>query len=390
VRRLLFVVGAIVLVDTLFFAALTPLLPHYVDTFGISKSGAGLLAAMYAIGALAAGVPAGLAASWFGVKRLVLVGLTGMVVTTALFGFANSVWMIDTARFLQGCASSCSWTAALAWLVADTPAESRGRSIGSAMGAALFGALLGPVVGTIASFAGIGVTFTTLALIGVALAGWVWSTPSVHEAKQQPLSMLARALRNRRVLTGVWFVTLPALSFGVINVLAPLRLHALGVGAAGIGAIWLLTAGLESGSSPIVGHATDKRGRFTLLRVGLVATATAMIALAVLDTRWWLLAPCVVATGVAVGVFWTPAMSLLSDEADRTGLDYAFGFTLVNMSWGWAQVAGAAGGAALAQLTADSVPYLAVCGLCVLTLALVWRAPSRASMPLSATESTEP
>jgi MFS family permease len=338
---------------------------------------------MYAIGALAAGIPAGLAASWFGVKRLVLVGLTGMVVTTALFGFAENVLMVDAARFLQGCASSCSWTAALAWLVADTPAESRGRSIGGAMGASLFGALLGPVVGAIASFAGIGLTFAALALVGVALAAWAWSIPSVHEPKQQPLSMLARALRNRRVLAGVWFVTLPALSFGIINVLAPLRLHALGGGAAGIGAVWLVTAGLESASAPVVGHATDKRGRFALLRVGLVATAIAMVALAVLDTRWWLLAPCIVATGVAVGIFWTPAMSLLSDEADRTGLDYAFGFTLVNMSWGWAQIAGAAGGAALAQLTADAVPYLAVGGLCALTLALIWRIPSSAS-PLPA------
>jgi MFS family permease len=376
VRRLLFVVGAIVLVDTLFYAALTPLLPHYVDEFGLSKSGAGLLAAMYAIGALAAGIPAGLAASWFGVKRTVLAGVAGMVVTTALFGFADSVWMLDAARFLQGCASSCSWTAALAWLVADSPAETRGRYIGSAMGAALFGALLGPVVGTIGSFAGIAVTFSTLALIGIAIALWAWSTPSLHPAKQQPLGLLMRALRNRRVLTGVWFVTLPALCFGVINVLGPLRLHDLGLGAAGIGAIWLVTAGFEAASAPIVGHASDKRGRMGPLRVGLVTSGLAMLALAVFDTHWWLLAPCIVATGVSVGIFWSPAMSLLSDEAERTGLDYAFGFTLVNMAWAPAQIGGAAGGAALAQLTTDSVPYLTVSALCALTLAFQWRSAS--------------
>jgi MFS family permease len=376
VRRLLLVVGAIVLVDTLFYAALTPLLPHYVEQFGMSKSGAGLLAAMYAIGALASGIPAGLATSWFGVKPTVLAGLTGMVITTALFGFADSVWLLDTARFLQGCASSCSWTAALAWLVADAPADSRGRYIGSAMGAALFGALLGPVVGTIGSFAGITVTFSTLALIGIAIAVWAWSTPSLHPAKQQPLSMLVRALRNRRVVAGIWFVTLPALSFGVINVLGPLRLHALGLGAAAIGATWLLSAGFEAVAAPLIGHASDQRGRFALLRVGVVSTAAAMLGLAVLEAHWWLLAPCIVATGVAVGIFWSPAMSLLSDEAERTGLDYAFGFTIVNMAWAPAQIGGAAGGSALAQLTSDAVPYLTVCALCVLTLAFLWRSAS--------------
>jgi MFS family permease len=331
---------------------------------------------MYAIGALAAGIPAGLATSWLGVKRTALIGLCGMVVTTALFGFAGSVWMLDLARFLQGCASSCSWTAALAWLVADSPTDARGRLIGSAMGAALFGALLGPVVGTVGSFAGIAVTFSSLALVGIAIALWAWSTPSLHEPKQQPLSLLVRSLRNRRVLSGVWFVTLPALSFGIINVLAPLRLDVLGLGAAGIGVTWLVTAGLEAATGPIVGHASDKRGRYGPLRAGLAATAITMVALAVLDLHWWLLAPCVVVTGIAVGSFWSPAMSLLSDEAERTGLDYAFGFTLVNMAWAPAQIGGAAGGAALAQLTADSVPYLTVSALCVLTLAFLWRSKS--------------
>ena len=46
-RRILLLVGAIVLVDTLFFAALTPLLPHYADELGLGKAGAGLLAAAY-------------------------------------------------------------------------------------------------------------------------------------------------------------------------------------------------------------------------------------------------------------------------------------------------------------------------------------------------------
>ena len=49
-RRLLFLTGAIILVDTLFFAALTPLLPHYADTLGLGKAGAGVLAAAYLVG----------------------------------------------------------------------------------------------------------------------------------------------------------------------------------------------------------------------------------------------------------------------------------------------------------------------------------------------------
>ncbi|HJY01326.1 MAG TPA: hypothetical protein VJ351_10980 [Streptosporangiaceae bacterium] len=44
-RVLLVFVCALVLVDTLFFAALTPLLPHYTYVAHLSKSGAGILVA---------------------------------------------------------------------------------------------------------------------------------------------------------------------------------------------------------------------------------------------------------------------------------------------------------------------------------------------------------
>jgi hypothetical protein len=74
-RRLLFLVGAIVLVDTMFFTALTPLLPHYVDKLDLGKGGAGLLQAMYPLGALLAAVPGGIAAARFGVKPTVMTGV---------------------------------------------------------------------------------------------------------------------------------------------------------------------------------------------------------------------------------------------------------------------------------------------------------------------------
>ena len=49
-RRLFLLVAAVVLVDTMFFAAVSPLLPEYADEFGLSKTGAGVLAAAYPAG----------------------------------------------------------------------------------------------------------------------------------------------------------------------------------------------------------------------------------------------------------------------------------------------------------------------------------------------------
>src|SRR4051812_30581224 len=161
----------------MFYAALTPLLPHYAQDLGLSKARAGILSGSYAFGALFAGIPAGMLATRLGVKRTILVGLGGMTVTTALFGFARSEWLLDTARLLQGAASSCSWTAGLAWLIADAPANARGRLIGSAMGVAIFGAMLGPVIGGIASLTSTQITFGGVASIGLGLAAWAAVTP---------------------------------------------------------------------------------------------------------------------------------------------------------------------------------------------------------------------
>ena len=49
-RRLALLVGAIVLVDTMFYAAITPLLPELADELGLGKNGAGVLAGSYAAG----------------------------------------------------------------------------------------------------------------------------------------------------------------------------------------------------------------------------------------------------------------------------------------------------------------------------------------------------
>ena len=58
-RSLLVLCGAIVVCDTMFFAALTPLLPDYADDLDLSKTGAGALQAAYPLGVLVGSIPSG-------------------------------------------------------------------------------------------------------------------------------------------------------------------------------------------------------------------------------------------------------------------------------------------------------------------------------------------
>lgn len=374
-RRVLLLAGAIVLVDTLFFAALTPLLPHYAHRLGLGKAGAGLLAAAYPLGALCGAIPSGVVAARLGVKRTVLVGLTVVAVTTALFGVAGSAWELDLARFCQGLASAFSWTGALAWLVAASPAAKRGALIGQAFAAAVGGALLGPVLGGVASLAGTGWTFGVVAAASLGLAAWAAATPAARPTEPQPVRALFDAFRDRRVLLSVWFVVLAAMLFGTLAVLAPLRLSTLGFGALGIGAVWLLTGALETVNNVGVGRAADRYGPLGPIKVALVGTVVATLLLPWPDNRF-VLAVVIAFAGISFGTFYTPGMTLLTHAAEERGLDYGYAFALVNLAWAPGQSGGSAIGGALAQATSDAVPYLTLSAVALLTLAVLWRSRS--------------
>jgi MFS family permease len=383
VRRLLLLVGAIVFVDTMFFAALTPLLPHYVHELDLGKAGAGVLQAMYPAGALLAGIPSGMAAARFGVKPTVLTGLTLLAMTTVAFGLADSTWALDLARFLQGVSSAFSWTGGLAWLVAAAPARSRGSLIGSAFGAAIAGALFGPILGAVASFTGTGPAFGTVAGLAVVLAVAAVLTPAATPERPQPIRRLFEAIgRDRRIQVGVWLCLVPALLFGALSVLAPLRLSALGWGAAAVGATYLVSAALEAGWAPVLGRLSDRYGRIRPLRAALASSALVAILLP-WPSNPWVLALLVIAGGFAFGSFWTPAMSMVTDAAEHRGLDYGYAFALVNIAWAPGQAGGSAIGGALASITSDAVPYFLLAGVCLLSLTALTRYRETAA-PLAA------
>jgi MFS family permease len=312
-------------------------------------------------------------AARFGPKRAALAGVALTAAASLGFAVAGSVWALGAARLLQGVGSALSWSGALAWLVAAAPRERRGELIGTTMGAAVFGALLGPVLGAIATVVGVRATFVGVSGLGVALAVWVAVTPGVAAQPQAAIELVRRA--DRRLLGGMWLLVLPALLFGVLAVLVPLKLHADGWSGVAIGAVFLVTAGVETFLNPLLGRFTDRRGRLLPVRVALAGSVIVSLAFAWAGSAP-LIAALVVVAGVAYGGFYTPGMSLLTDAAERRGIAAALVFGAMNGAWAAGNVVGPAVGGWLAEIAGDSLPYLLLAGVCLATLALTVVRPS--------------
>jgi MFS family permease len=380
-RPVLVFAAAVVFVDTVFFTALTPLLPHYAHELQLSKAGAGVLQAAYPAGTFAAAIPSGVLAARAGVRAPVLAGLAVIAVTSMTFAFAGSAWLLDSARFVQGAGSSFAWTGALAWLVREAPAERRSQLLGLAMGSAILGGLLGPVLGAAAALAGTPAAFGCVA--GFALVLFLVATrlDPPRRGERQPLQELFAALRDRTILLAVWFVFLPGLLFGVLAVLAPLRLSHLGLGAVAIGATFLVSGVLEAALSPAIGRIIDRVGAARPLRAGLVAAAV-LSALLPWPTHGWLLAALVALSGLSFGAFWVPGFALLAERAEARGLDYGYAFALMNSAWAPGQGIGSAVSGAVAAATAsDAVPYLGLTVVCLLSLLGLRRVHGPALVP---------
>ncbi len=377
VRRLVTLVSVVVLVDTMLFAALTPLLGRFATQLHLSSAGAGVLVAAYAAGALLGGLPGGLASARLGPRRAVFIGLAMMGCASIGFAWADSFTALAVARIAQGAGSGFTWAGSFSWLIAGAPRERRGAVIGTAMGAAVLGALLGPVLGAVAAFTGRGPAFSAIALLDVALFAVTSTIPS-HPPERLSASALRRASRNRTFMAGLGMLGLASVLSGALTVIAPLHLSHSGWGPTAIGAVWLVAAGIEAMQSPFIGRLSDRSGAFTPIRFGLAAGAVSSLLL-VLGLATLPYALATVLTSILYGMLFTPAFALIADGAEQAGLVQGLAFGLMNAAWAIGAIVGPAGAGAISSASGESLPFALAAGMCL--LALLWARPSAAAVP---------
>jgi MFS family permease len=381
-RRLLFLASAMIFFDVAFFAAIAPLLPRYVDDLGLTKAEAGILSASYAAGTLLGALPAGLVASRMGPRRTVIFGSLLLGCTSVVFGFANQIGLLDATRFVQGIAGALIWAGALTWLISVAPEEKRGSVVGTALGTAVAGALLGPALGAAAGSIGTEAVFSSVLLIMVLLAIAAARLPEAESPSRQNLVEVGRTLVGRPILQAAAFVAVPSVMFGAIEVLVPLRIDSLGGSHGLIAAGFIAGAALEATLAPVAGRLSDRVGRRIPYVCGLTICALAMATLSLVGALWQVIG-ALIFTSLGAGLCFAPALTQISDVAAASGLHQGFAAGVSNMSWAAGQVIGGLTGGAVASLTGNSAPSLAIALLLALTVVYAFRTMKPVSEPRS-------
>jgi MFS family permease len=371
-RRLLLIASAVVFLDVVFYEAITPLLPGYVDDFDLSKTAAGVLSGAYAAGTLVASLPAGFIAARAGPRRTLLAGLALMGAASIAFGFGDHIALLDAARFLQGIAGALTWAGAITWLMVTAPESRRGTVIGDVLAIAIAGSLLGPAVGALAHAVGTEPVFSSVFVIAIVLSILTLRLPFPAQGERLDLRQTAAAITRPSVLRATAFVMAPSVLFGVMAVLIPLRIHHLGGGPVVIAGGFMVGAAFEATLAASIGRLSDRIGRSRPYIVGMVFCAIALALFPMPDSLGIVLALLLVLS-MGAGVCFTPALAMLSDAAEDSGLHQGLAAGLINIAWAAGQVLGSIGSGAAAAAAGDALPCLVVAAMLVATAVGAWQ-----------------
>lgn len=240
------------------WGAIVPVLPVYVERFGLGVAVLGPIIAAFAVGRVIANIPAGIALRWWHPRRYLRSVLIALAILTALTGFIGDAALLVAARIVAGALGGAAVTIGFAVLVTGAPPERRGRTMATAtvvqMGAAAVGSLLGGIALTVSGIQG---AFIAAAIPVVLVVLWDALRPATLFWEQQHESHRSPSARVR-----------PAIDLGLLVALAGIAFAAFFARFAG-----------EQGLIPVLAYDT---GGMTPISLGVALAAGTIVSLIVL------------------------------------------------------------------------------------------------------------
>ena len=185
------------------FGLVAPALPTFARSFDVSVTAASVVVSAFAVARLVFAPASGRLVSALGERRVYLMGITIVAVSTGVCAFAANYWQLLVFRSLGGIGSTMFTVSAIALLIRLTPAPLRGRASGLWGTGFLTGSVAGPLLGggllTISLRAPF-LVYAALLLIAVFIVWWFLRNSTlaakVAETETSPFTV-REALRHR-------------------------------------------------------------------------------------------------------------------------------------------------------------------------------------------------
>lgn len=369
----LLLVILILFIDMLLYSLLIPIVPYFKETLQPSSTMIGILFSSYAVAMLAATPIFGPISDRIGRKIMLLVGLVGLILSTVLFAFSDSMGLLITARFVQGISAAATWPTALALLADLFPSSKRGAVMGIALTAISTGTLLGaPIGGWLFEASGHRTPFLAAAAVTVVSFAlvYVFLREESSRTASEKLQVIG-LLRHPQVAFIAGIVLLAEISLCLLEPTLPVFLtDTLQVSPAAIGllfAVMTLGYGLIA---PVAGSLSSRFNPYTLMFAGICSLAVFMPFLVWAGTLWQA-ALAMAFVGASVGFTLSPTLATLGEIIDRGGSGaYGTAYSLFNMFHGVGMVAGPLAGGILTDALPVSAAIHVVAG-CILGLGIL-------------------
>jgi DHA1 family multidrug resistance protein-like MFS transporter len=343
-RKNLFILSFTLVVVTLGFGVVIPIIPFYMESLGAGGTELGLLVASYAVMRLIFAPIWGSLSDRLGRKPIMMIGILGYGLTMVLFGFATELWMLFAARILSGILSSATSPTTMAYIGDSTSEQDRGSGMGILGAAVGLGTIFGPALGGLLAsdslstpfFIAGGMSFLALLLT------WLWLPESLPKDARQPstkriplpeIRLWWQALSSP---IGILLILAFLLTCGLMIFYGIFGLYALdkfGFGPEQVGVIFMVV-GLVSAITQggLTGLVTRKWGETPIIKIGMLGSAISLFLVSLATNYWSLL--------ITIGLFvfttalLTPAISALTSKRAETQQGMAMGLSNSFMSLG--------------------------------------------------------
>jgi DHA1 family multidrug resistance protein-like MFS transporter len=288
-RRQLLILSFTLVVVTLGFGLVMPIIPFYMELLGAGGTELGLLVASYAVMRLIFGPIWGSLSDRVGRKPILMIGVLGYGITMIGFGLATQLWMMFVARILAGVLSSATAPTTMAYISDSTTEEERGGGMGMLGAAGALGAIFGPALGGLLAerslslpfFIAAGMSFLALILVYLLLPESLPQGDRAPRATDRPVFDLRGWWKALSSPIGSLLVLTFLVTGGLMIFYGILGLYALerfGYGTSEVGVIFTVL-GLVSavGQGLLVGPLTKRFGDAMVIKGGFLFSAVTLL-----------------------------------------------------------------------------------------------------------------